>query len=413
MPRNVIELPFTEIGMVCNTEARDLAEQAVITESMPGKQVLKRPEHYAVYSKNVDPMSPLGRVQAITGMAQPASAPDINNIDGLTITKAKMLEYTSSGTKYALLADDGADIEYVLDFYGTTGTPSTDFINSTRMKCAEVENGKMHIGTGNASTNYPKFVGWKYHQTFAADHGKGDIFNADAACARLDGNTSGTFGITVTGTATAASLKTEDYAVFEAKDRPIYFFTYVYDFLQESPFMDFASSPTVDQGFSYLDNVSGKVDAGMILTGYYIPSISVKIIAYGAKTSPTSFPKRLTAIKLYRRIKDDEVPKLLVTIDCTVLSNVFQTADWVDESTNDKAITLVDYVERISDGAGNFYYPSYATYEEETGISHLVASHIVNYSIATQINNSMFVSSAYQADLIEDSYQMVFKSKPG
>jgi len=47
MPRELIEIPLSNLGIVCNADSKDM------------------PDNYVVSSKNLDPMSPIGRIKPI------------------------------------------------------------------------------------------------------------------------------------------------------------------------------------------------------------------------------------------------------------------------------------------------------------------------------------------------------------
>lgn len=166
MPRDVVEISLDEIGIICNTDAREQGEGAVVIKQSDTKEVLKRTTNYAVYSKNVDPGAPKGRLQPIKGLGQTTSAPDLVDLDGESIVKSDWIA-KPDGT-YTLISDDGTNIRYTEDFYDSTSpalTPTT-VVTGVDMACSTANNQELHIGTGHTTSTPPKWVGYVNHNPF-------------------------------------------------------------------------------------------------------------------------------------------------------------------------------------------------------------------------------------------------------
>lgn len=157
MPRETIEIPLDEIGIICNTDAREQGEGAAVIKQSDTKEVLKKTLNYAVYSKNVDPSAPKGRLQPIKAIAITTS-PKLLDLYPEVITKANWISKTD-GT-YTLVYDNHFDIKYVEDFYNSTALTPTTIISGVNINCAVTNNQELHIGTGNETTTVPKWAGY-------------------------------------------------------------------------------------------------------------------------------------------------------------------------------------------------------------------------------------------------------------
>lgn len=136
MPRELIEIPLSNLGVVCNADSKDM------------------PDNYVVSSKNLDPMSPIGRIKPIKTYS--------STTDGhKTATKAVWLNDSSEVT--GLLYTDGTDLKLTGTFYGTQAASTVK--TTCNPSSMELFNKAVHLGLGNAT---PKWVGYIENKQFGS-----------------------------------------------------------------------------------------------------------------------------------------------------------------------------------------------------------------------------------------------------
>lgn len=140
---------------------------------------------------------------------------------------------------------------------------------------------------------------------------------------------------------------------------------------------------------------------------------TLKLRATSVVSNPNSFNRRITGINIYRADSNDGIYaniglfRLVASLDI----NDTNWATGVGGEQYSRILSIYDYGTYYSYSAGGAVNPSsFVTYNENTGISETLESQIVNYSLSTSGNGYQFVGKCYRSE-IPDAERYIFKSK--
>ena len=273
-----------------------------------------------------------------------------------------------------LTANDNAQAKEIDDGYSADeGYKFDRFYNLAGSDAETTPYGLDNSSDATVSTRFPsEFIG------STAGTGTGDADTASGSDSTAAGVHMKESKVNLFSLSTLATDPGES-GEFKENDTIEYKISYVYDGFQDSPLSSQSwpyrgTSSTVTDG---LDQAYKGIDLSIS-----IPS-----------AEELGLSKRVTHIYLWRRNNFYENFRYIDQIDLSKLHKEGQ-----DENGN--------YNVRITDKK------SFETYENLTGISSVLDNTSLNYSIATQLNDFLYVSGVYHKD-IEDSSNFIFRSKPG
>ena len=362
MPRETFDIRSFNLGIISNADAEDI------------------PANSASDSVNIDGDAPEGLLKGI-----PIDVEFLTS-GSVALGNVRLGAMIESAGKYDLIYhDSSADkIIGISDFHSANVSDrvKADLITSNVSDTTVIipNNKEVHIGTGYASTNVPKWVGYIGHGQFSNSAPTGlQVENAELT--NYSGLSAGQFTIVSTTETEGSNPKP-----FITSNRYFWKFSLVYDGYQESP-LSGRWSDVPDQNSEYY---------------------TIVIRADNAQTTPSAFNKRITGINLYRAEADASsgTAETLFRLVCFIDIN---DAGWT-VATDDKTITIIDYGVQAKVASGTAKNFGNQTYEENTGIAETLEDSIVNYSLACKGNGYLFVGKCYKED-IPDADRYIFRSK--
>lgn len=454
MSRQVFDIKDFKYGVISSIDEEDI------------------PSESASDSLNVDGDSAEGILRGIPADTEKLiDTGDADTTVDDALVDVRLGEMLETGGVYTLVYHDSNanKISTIQDFYGTTPTQDDILSSNVSDNTTMVKNNKeVHIGTGYAVANAPRWLGYiDWRQFGLAATAYTDVYTGaglddmtasvtgyvgsqmseyvveitantpdkfkvikdgvetltnqeivagaqsigdgiTVTFASTTGHTIGNTWLTVAGGYYSVGAQVASNSVLAVTTATETTGTGEKSFLTSNTYMWTLS--TVFDGYqeSPLYNVP-ITDAPASDSEYY----TIRIEANNAVTGASGFNRRITGINLYRAeytttgsAKNRGLWRLVATIG-------INDASWATE-TADRAIYVRDYGVTAAIGTSSTFgdATNYGgiTYDENAGISETITNSSVNYALSTSGNGYHFVGKCYKTE-IPDATRYVFRSK--
>ena len=394
---------------------------------------------------------------------------DLDVDDALvSVRLGEMLE--DEGT-YTLIYHDSANnkISSVQDFYGAVPTQDDILTTTVSDNTTMVKSGKeVHIGTGYASTNLPRWIGhidWYQFGLVAANYTDGFVGSGlddmtgvitgykgsqlSTYVVEITANTPDLFSVTKDGVLTLSDQEIAGEAQAIGDGVSVDFnatsghtigdywtvttLGYYYNGSQISINNQVSVTAAVEtagtgekffkDGTTYMWTLSAIYDGYQESPLYTTPITddpaqdseyyTLTIIANGAVNAAYAINRRITGYNVYRteyltsgQAKNRGLYRLVASIDVN-------SASWATETLN-RSIYVRDYGTVAAVGTSSTFGDTLnyggITYDENSGISETIISTSVNYALSTSGNGYHFVGKCYKSNL-PDAARFIFRSK--
>lgn len=366
MPRNTLVIDKFGLGMACNIGPEDLNENAayycydVNLQNLTGKLC-------GVYP-SADKTSTIGAVGDAQGYA--------------------FIQKTDSTWTFLYFDRNSDSLKYITDFYATTPGSITEldadfaspYYSDMIVRHSTIRYSK---GTPSSGPNAANWCGYTDNKLWA-----NSVVTTPQKfpqeCKTYGDNTGATAGyFQITGCAPYGSPVAT--GVFPMGKSYFYRYALEYDGYQLSPLHTLYANSYTSCPAAY-------------------NAISMNIYALQAVSSPSSFSNnRITAMVIFRAESFTAASPTAPSTSYRFVERIpMESGSWTT-STNDKIYAFIDY--RTS---GDSTY----TYETYSGCSQEATSNIIDWSIACDIDNYMFVGKCKNSSFDEAPY-MVFRSVAG
>ena len=148
MPKEVIELNNFNVGTVTTPDVRDI------------------PVESAAYSLNLDSVVEDGLLRGVPADAT-KETDDATSSTAMIATATSTIQRNSSTRDVVYYDSTNNKLNMIKDFEGTTdtidsyeGSVSSVIVSGSDEVCLQTNNREVHAGTGSASTDVPKWLGW-------------------------------------------------------------------------------------------------------------------------------------------------------------------------------------------------------------------------------------------------------------
>ena len=148
MPKQIIELNNFNVGTVTTPDVRDI------------------PVESAAYSLNLDSVVEDGLLRGVPADAL-KETDDGTSSTAMIATTTSTIQRNSSTRDVVYYDSTNNKLNMIKDFEGTTdtidtyeGSVSSAIVSGSDEVCLQTNNREVHAGTGSASTDIPKWLGW-------------------------------------------------------------------------------------------------------------------------------------------------------------------------------------------------------------------------------------------------------------